>query len=87
MKKNLAIVLVVLTLGVVGYWLASGAHVWTKTEVPVQVEDELFGTTTTEWKKEFHPGLEYVGPISAVLLIGAGILFWMSRRDVRAVRP
>lgn len=87
MKKKLAIVLIILSLGIVGYWLARGAHVWTKTEVPVQVEDELFGTTTTTWKKEFHPGLEYVGPISVALLLGAGILFWMSRRESRTLRP
>lgn len=81
MKKRLAVILLILELAVVGYWLARGAHVWTKTQVQVEVKDELFGTTTTEWKEEFHPGLEYVAPISAVLLIGAAVLFWLARRE------
>lgn len=81
MKKKLAGVLILLELGIVGYWLASGAHVWTTTEVPVQVEDELFGSTTTEWKKEFHPGLEYVGPLSLGLLVGATLLVWRARKE------
>lgn len=87
MKRNIAIILVLLALGVLGYWASTGAHVFTKTQVQVPVEDDLFETTSVEWKDEFHPGLvEYIGPISLVLLLGAGLLFWRDRKTGKAAR-
>jgi hypothetical protein len=82
-KKMVAIILAVLAVGVVIYWAAAGASLWTQTKVAVQVKDELFGTTSTEWRDQFVPGLEYVGPIVGVLLIGSVALFWLDRRQRR----
>jgi hypothetical protein len=88
-KKTIAIILVVLALGILGYWAGTGANIFTQTAVltTVEVKDEVFGTTETkeEWRNEFRPGLDYVGPVAAVLLLAAGGLFWSASRDRRRV--
>ncbi len=87
-QKTIGLVCLVLALGVIGYWLASGAHAFTQTKVAVQtqVSDDVFGdtTTTTEWRDEFRPGIEYAGPTAAVLLIAAGGLMWSASRKRRS---
>lgn len=80
-KKTIATILVILALGLVGYWAVEGANIWTKTERQVPVEDDLFGTTTMEWQKDFQPGLEYVGPLAFVLLVGATWLIVRARKE------
>ncbi len=62
------------------YWVIAGASIWTMTKIPVEVKDELFGTTSTEWHSGFRPGLELMVPI-VLLLIGLGI--WLMRRQKR----
>jgi hypothetical protein len=98
-KKIVAIVLLVLALGVLGYWAAIGSHMYTQTQVQVQVEekDEIFGTTVTreEWHDQFQLGLiptpslesplEMVSaaPIAGLLILVGGILLWSASRDRR----
>jgi hypothetical protein len=86
-KKMIAVVLLVLALGILGYWAAEGANIYSQTQVPVEVEvkDEVFGTTTKsiEWRDEYRPGLEVAGPAAGVLLLAAGVLFWSASRDRR----
>lgn len=79
--------MLVLALGTVLYWAADGAHFVTKTQVQVPVENDLFETTTMEWKDEFHPGLEIVGPITFILLLGAGFLFMRDRKEKKRLSP
>ena len=83
MKKTIALVLVLLAFAALGYWYAEGAHIYTKTERQVEVKDELFGTTTTEWEKDFQPGLEYTGPLAGLMLATAAFLFWRARKEER----
>jgi len=73
-------VLAVIAVIAVIYWLASGAQLWTTTEVAVEVKDELFGTISKEWRPEFHIGLEYTALIAGPLLIAAAWLGFRSRR-------
>ena len=85
--KNTTIVgwvLIGLACALLGYWAATGANVITETEKQVEVTDELFGTTTTEWVDEYQPGLDLFGPVALILIAGAGFLFWRGRRTTLA---
>jgi hypothetical protein len=84
-RKTIAIILAVLAIGLVGYWVAAGGLLFTQEKVAVEVKDELFGTTSTEWKEDYRPGLlPIIGPAAgALLLLSAGLL-WSSRRRVEA---
>lgn len=82
-KGTAALIMLLIALGIVAYWIASGAHAFTLTQIPVTVTDELFGTESVEWKEGFRPGLELVGPSAGLLLLGAGIFFWLGRRQKR----
>ncbi len=81
-KRVVGSVLLLLALGVMIYWVANGAYIWTLTQVQVPVTDELFGTTSMEWKDEFRPGLlPVLGPVAGVLLVAAIFFF------VKAEKP
>ncbi|MCX6155036.1 MAG: hypothetical protein NT007_12860 [Candidatus Kapabacteria bacterium] len=67
--KYLSIAFIVIALSVGGVWVAHGTNIYTKDKVPVITKDEMFGTESTEWKPEFHLGLEFAGPIMAASLI------------------
>lgn len=51
-------------------WAGTGFQIWTKTKVPVEVVDELFGTISIEWQNKFVLGLDIAG---STILIAAGI--------------
>jgi hypothetical protein len=59
-------------------WQIYGGEIFTKTEVLVEVEDELFGTTK-EWREQFVWGLDLSGIISAISLVCSGILVYIFR--------
>jgi hypothetical protein len=82
-KKTVEFILMGLAIGVLIYWGVSGASLWTMTRLPVEVKDELFGTTSIEWRDGFRPGLEYTSPIVLVLLTGAGLLARGRRKAAR----
>jgi hypothetical protein len=81
--KAVAILLLAVAAGLLGWWLAAGAHIFTMTSRLVQVKDEVFGTTVGHWEKAYTPGLEIFGPVVVVLFaIGA----WLLIKDKRARR-
>ena len=59
-------------------WQFYGGEIFTKTEVLIEVEDELFGTTK-EWREQFVWGLDLTGIISAVSVIATGALVYIFR--------
>ncbi|MDB5034745.1 MAG: hypothetical protein JWQ98_1986 [Chlorobi bacterium] len=80
-KRILAIICLLVALGLLVYWWTTGAHIYNVEQVQVDVVDPLFGTTTKEWKNDFHPGLlGYIGPAVAVFVVLAGWLFWSGRK-------
>lgn len=87
-RKSVAIVLIVLALGLAGYWALSGAEIYTKQQVQEKVVDpnDPFAQETVVWRDEFRPGLaDLVGPAIGVLLAASVFLFWSeSRRRRRA---
>ena len=73
MKNTLRIVAVVIALGAAGCWLALGAsRGWTRTSVPVKTLDEVTGIEGIQYRKQFVPGLDFLGAalITALLLAG-----------------
>ena len=71
MRRNLQILALVAALAAGSFWLATGAHRgWTKTSVPVKAVDDVTGIEGITYKKQFVPGLDFLG----AALLGAGIL-------------
>jgi hypothetical protein len=86
-RKTLAIVLIVLAAGLLGYWAASGAETWTLQQVQEKVVDpnDPFQQESIVWKDEFRPGLlDMIGPAAGVLVLIAGFLFWSDARRRRS---
>jgi len=78
MKRILQILAGLLVLAATGLWLASGANRgWTKTSVPVKTLDEVTGIEGISYRKQFLPGVDFLGAAGggAALLAGASFFF------------
>lgn len=58
-------------------WLLYGAEIFTKTQVLVEIEDDLFNTTYSEWRDKFIPGLDLTLIFSAITAAITLILFFI----------
>ena len=75
MKKKLRIIALVLVVAAVGFWAAKGANTgWTKDSREVKTVDEVTGIEGITYKKQFVPGVDFIG----AALLGAGILTGVS---------
>ncbi len=82
MNKKQKIVLVVgavLIFSALILWLAHGGDIFTKTQVLIEVQDELFGTTYNEWQDKIVIGLDYAGGFSAMIAVISAVLFFLFR--------
>lgn len=82
MNKKQRIVVVIgalLILSALIIWLAHGAEVFTKTQVLIEKQDELFGTTYKEWEDKIIIGLDYAGGFSVVVAVITGLLYFVFR--------
>ena len=82
MNKKQKIVLVVgavLIFSALILWLAHGGEFFTKTQVLIEKQDELFGTTYKEWKDKIVIGIDYAGGFSAMIAVISGVLFFFFR--------
>jgi hypothetical protein len=59
-------------------WQVFGGDIYTKTQVLVETEDELFGTTR-EFVDQFVWGLDLSAVISGVTVLISGILMFLFR--------
>ena len=78
MKRTLQILALVVALGGVITWAATGANrAWTKTSVAVKTLDEVTGIEGITYKKKFLPGVDFLGAVlgGAALLGGASCFF------------
>jgi hypothetical protein len=78
-KRNTAITLAIVALGVLIYWWASSGNILTLTKIAVEKKDELFGTTYIEWQDGFKLGLEYTTAVILPMLV-ASLFFYRSYR-------
>lgn len=76
-KITLYIILAVVLSSLI-IWQFSGGEIFTKTEVLVEVEDELFGKTK-EWRDQFVWGLDLSGLISGITVVIGGLLIFLFR--------
>ena len=67
-EKQKKVLIVSLSFIVISFiiWIAYGGEVFTKTEVLIEVNDELFGTIK-EWKDQFVWGLDLTMSISGII--------------------
>ncbi len=86
MNKKQKIVLVVgavLIFSALILWLAHGGDIFTKTQVLIEVQDDLFGTTYKEWEDKIVIGLDYAGGFSAMVAVISAVLFFFFRTKKR----
>ena len=71
MKNFMRVIALVVGLGAVATWLATGAHRgWTKTSVGKKTIDEVTGIEGIAYESRFVPGMDFLG----AALVGAGAL-------------
>jgi hypothetical protein len=83
-SRILRILAAILILAALGMWLASGANRgWTKTSVPVHRTDEVTGITVDDYKRQFSPGVDFLGAamVGSAILAGASFLFRKPQRQ------
>jgi len=86
MNKKQKIVIVVgavLIFSALILWLAHGGEIFTKSQVLIEKQDDLFGTTYKEWEDKIlliqALGLDYAGSFSAVVVVISAVLFFLFR--------
>ena len=78
MKKGLRIIALLLVVAAIAFWAGTGANRgWTKTSVPVKTLDEVTGIEGITYKKQFVPGVDFLGAwlLGAIVLTGVSFLF------------
>ncbi|MBK6913084.1 MAG: hypothetical protein IPH11_05235 [Ignavibacteriales bacterium] len=81
-KKTFVIGIMIIIAAVI-VWAGFGGEIFTKTQVLVEKQDELFGTTYKEWKDQFILGLDYtVGFSGIVALVSALIIFFKRDKNI-----
>ena len=78
-QKTVLVVGAVLIFSALILWLAHGGEIFTKTQVLVEVQDDLFGTTYNEWEDRIIIGLDYTGGFAAVVAVISAVLFFFFR--------
>jgi len=82
MNKKQKIILtigIVLIISALLLWLAHGTEIFTKTQVLIEKQDDLFGTTYKEWEDKIVIGLDYAGGFSAIVAVVTGVLLFFFR--------
>ncbi len=89
MKRVLQILALAVAFAAVLFWLAAGAQRgWTKTSMPVKSVDEVTGIEGITYKKQFVPGLDFLGAalLGAGSLAGASLFFRKQNQQQTAIR-
>lgn len=84
-KRTLLLGLLIILAAFV-LWLGFGGEIFTKTQVLVEKQDELFGTTYKEWKDQFVLGLDSVAVFSFIALVVCGTLIFLFRTKIKSVK-
>lgn len=60
-------------------WYSFGGEIFTKTQVLVEKNDDLLGTTYQEWKDQFILGLDYTLGFVGLSIVLTGLVVFLSR--------
>jgi hypothetical protein len=75
MKRILRIIALILIVGALAVWAATGANRgWTKNKVQIKTVDEVTGLVGIQWQDKFVPGVDLL----AASTLGAGVLVGIS---------
>ncbi|HEX7470157.1 MAG TPA: hypothetical protein VF437_05405 [Verrucomicrobiae bacterium] len=75
MKRILRIIALILIVGALAVWAATGANRgWTKNKVQIKTVDEVTGLEGIQWQDKFVPGVDLL----AASTLGAGVLVGIS---------
>ncbi|VAX20535.1 hypothetical protein MNBD_IGNAVI01-494 [hydrothermal vent metagenome] len=66
-------------------WLAYGAEIFTKTQVLIEIQDELFGPRK-EWQDHFIWGLDLTLLISVIVIIVTVSLLFLTRTKDKNIK-
>ncbi|MEE9431551.1 MAG: hypothetical protein V3V16_10950 [Melioribacteraceae bacterium] len=77
-KRTMYIALAIIALSLI-VWLGYGQEIFTKTEVLVEVKDEMFDRTYQEWQKKFIWGLDLSMAISGFTAIVSIIIIYIQK--------
>jgi hypothetical protein len=73
----------ILFLAAAGLWFLKGAHRgFTKTTVEVKTVDEVTGIEGIEYKKQFVPGLDFLGAAALGAGVLAGVSFVIRKKSI-----
>jgi hypothetical protein len=83
MKRTLQILALVVVLGGIVTWAATGANRgWTKTEKPSGIVDEVTGIVDQTPVKCFSPGVDFLGATFGVAALLAGASFFFRKPKI-----
>ena len=78
-QKMVLVVGAILIFSALILWLAHGGEIFTKTQVLIEMQDDLFGTTYNEWEDRIVVGLDYAGGFAGIVAVISAILFFFFR--------
>lgn len=65
-------------------WAFFGFELFTKTEVLIEKQDELFGTTFKEWEDKFIWGLDYTLYVTGITVLICTVLYFVFKNKNKA---
>jgi len=77
-KRTVCIGLLIIAAALL-IWIVSGGEIFTKTQVLIEKQDELFGTSYKEWKDKFVLGLDYTLGFIGIITLITGMIIWIQR--------
>lgn len=60
-------------------WLLYGGEIFTKTEILIEKQDELLGTTYKEWEDKFVLGLDFTAAFIGAIILATTAGAWLLR--------
>ena len=77
-QKRIRLTGLILIIATFITWLIYGAEIFTKTQVLIEVQDDLFGPRK-EWQDQFILGLDFTVLITLVIIIVSASLIYLTR--------
>lgn len=83
-QKKAFVIGVMIIIAALIVWAGFGGEIFTKTQILVEKQDELFGTTYKEWKDQFILGLDYTLGFSGIVALITALTIFFKRDKNKA---